>query len=102
MAKLFDLARMTTATTGTGTVTLGSAVTGFLTFALAGVSDGDVVDYAINDPGTAPTASEIGTGTYTAAGTTLSRTPTKSTNSNAAINLSGNAHVFICPRAETL
>lgn len=102
MASLFDLARMTTSTTGTGTITLGSAVTGFLSFSGAGVTDGTVIDYAINDPGTSPTASEIGTGTYTAAGTTLTRTVTKSTNSNAAINLSGNAHVFICPRAETL
>ena len=100
MAKLYDLARMSTATTGTGTITLGAAVPGFLSFALASVQDGDVIDYAINDFGNP--ASEIGTGTYTAAGTTLTRTPTKSTNGNAAISLSGNAQVFICPRAETL
>ena len=102
MAKLYDLARMTTATTGTGTLTLGSAVTGWLSFAGAGISDGDVIDYAINDPGTNPTATEIGTGTYTASGTTLSRTVLKSTNSNSAINLSGNAHVLITPSAESL
>src|SRR5450755_2494237 len=100
MAKLYDLARMSTATKGTGTITLGAAVNGFLSFALAGVQDGDVIDYAINDYGSL--GSEIGTGTYTAAGTTLSRTPTKSTNSNTAISLSGNAQVFISPRAETI
>lgn len=98
MAKLYNLARMTTTTTGTGTITLGSAVAGYLTFAQAGVADGDVVDYAIKDGND----SEIGTGTYTSSGTTLTRTVTKSTNSNAAINLSGAAEVFITPRAETL
>ena len=98
MPKLYNLARMTTATTGTGTITLGAAVSGYLTFALAGVSDGDVVDYGIKDGAN----SEIGTGTYTASGTTLTRTVTKSTNSNSAISLSGSAEVFITPRAETL
>jgi hypothetical protein len=98
MAKLYNLARMTTATTGTGTITLGSAVSGYLTFALTGVANGDVVDYAIKDGSN----SEHGTGTYTSSGTTLTRTVTKSTNSNAAISLSGTAEVFISPRAETL
>lgn len=98
MAKLYNLARMTTTTTGTGTITLGSAVAGYLTFAQAGVANGDVVDYAIKDGND----SEIGTGTYTSSGTTLTRTVTKSTNSNAAISLSGAAEVFITPRAETL
>lgn len=98
MAKLYNLARMTTATTGTGTITLGSASSGFLTFALAGVVNGEVVSYGIKDGA----SSEIGTGTYTSAGTTLTRTVTKSTNSDAAINLSGTAEVFITPRAEDL
>lgn len=98
MAKLYNLARMTTATTGPGTITLGSAVSGFLTFALAGVANGDVVAYAIKDGA----SSEIGTGTYTSAGTTLTRSVTKSTNSNSAISLSGTAEVFISPRAEDI
>jgi hypothetical protein len=98
MGKLFNLARMSTATVGTGTITLGSAVSGFLTFAGAGVSNGDVVSYAIADGSN----SEIGTGTYTSAGTTLTRTVNKSTNGNAAISLSGAAQVFITPRAEDL
>lgn len=96
MAKLYNLARMTTATTSTGTITLGSAVSGYLTFALAGVANGDIVSYGIKDGAN----SEIGIGTYTTSGTTLTRTVTKSTNSNAAINLSGTAEVFITPRAE--
>jgi hypothetical protein len=96
MSKLYDLARMTTATTGTGTITLGSAVSGFLSFSGAGVSDGDVVSYGIKDGAN----SEVGTGTYTASGTTLSRTVTKSTNGNSAISLSGTAEVYITLRAE--
>jgi len=98
MAKLFNLARMSSATAGTGTITLGSAVPGYLTFAQAGVSNGDVVDYAIKDGSN----SEHGTGTYASSGTTLSRSVTRSTNSNNAISLSGTAEVFISPRAETL
>jgi microcystin-dependent protein len=96
MALLYNLARMTTATTGTGTITLGAAVSGFLSFANAGISDGDQVSYAIRDGGN----SEIGTGTYTAAGTTLTRNVTKSTNSNNPLSLSGSAEVFITARKE--
>jgi hypothetical protein len=98
MAKLYNLARMTTATTGTGTITLGAAVSGYLSFSQSGVADGTTVSYGINDGAN----SEVGTGVYTASGTTLTRTITKSTNSNAAINLSGTAQVFITPRAEDI
>ncbi len=98
MAKLFNLARMTTATTGTGTITLGSAVGGFLSFSSAGVLDQDIVYYAINDGSN----SEEGTGVYTASGTTLTRTVNTSTNGNSAINLSGNAQVFVAALAEGL
>lgn len=96
MAKLYNLARMSTTTTGTGPITLAAAISGFLSFSDAGVADGDVVGYAIQDG----TASEIGYGTYTASGTTLTRTVRKSTNSDLAINLSGGAQVIITPSAE--
>lgn len=96
MAKLNNIARMSTATTGTGTLTLGSAVTGFISFASAGVSNGDVITYAIEDGNNR----EIGRGVYTSSGTTLTRSVLKSTNSNSAINLSGSAEVFITAAAE--
>jgi hypothetical protein len=91
MAVLVNRAKMSTATTGTGTITLGSAVSGFQTFADAGVTDGQTVRYVIEDGANF----EIGNGTYGASGTTLSRSVLESSNSDAAINLSGNAFVFI-------
>lgn len=99
-ANLLNLARMTTATTGTGsTITLGSAVTGFLSFANAGAVNGQTYSYAIRDGSN----SEVGTATYSTTGPSLtSRTVTKSTNSNAAINLSGAAEVVITVRAEDI
>lgn len=96
MARLRNLARMTTSTTGTGTITLGSAVSGFLSFAGADVTDGATVTYAITDGSN----SEIGRGVYTSSGTTLTRSVIKSTNSDSAISLSGTAQVMITPAAE--
>lgn len=91
---LTNLVRVATATTGTGTMTLGSAVTGFLS--VPGGLDGKSVTYEIADPGTAPTAREIGRGVYTASGGTLTRvTVFSSTNGGSAINLSGNAYVSL-------
>ena len=92
MVKLVNRAKMTTATTGTGTITLGSAVDGFQTFTAAGVANGDTVRYCIED-GTS--SFELGSGVFTASGTTLTRVVSESSNSNNAINLSGDAIVFI-------
>ena len=98
MAKLFNRAKMTTATTGSGTVTLGSASNGFQTFAAAGVSNGDVVQYVIEEGANF----EIGTGTYSSSGTSLTRSPTESSNSNNAITLAGQATVSITAVADDL
>ena len=69
MASLLNRARMTTSTAGTGTVTLGSAVTRFASFAEAGAADATVYHYLIEDGDDF----EVGLGTYTSAGTTFSR-----------------------------
>ena len=98
MAKLFNRAKMTTSTTGSGTVTLSSAANGFQSFADAGVSDGDVVQYVIEEG----FAWEIGTGTYSASGTSLTRTPSESSNSGSAISLGGTAKVSITTVAADL
>lgn len=98
MAKLYNLARMTTGTTGTGTITLGSAVTGWLSFANSGVQNGDTITYAIVEGNNR----EIGRGVYTSSGTTLTRSVLKSTASNTPITLAGNAVVFITAAAEDI
>lgn len=98
MAKI-DIVKMTTLTTGTGTITLGSAVAGFLTIASYSPTDGTVFTYTIRDGNN----TEVGVGTYTVSGTTLSRDRViASTNAGAKINLSGSATVAISTSGENL
>jgi hypothetical protein len=91
MPKIVNRAYMTTATTGTGTITLGSAVGSFRSFAASGVVDGDVVRYVIEDGDNW----EIGSGTYAASGTTLTRAVEDSSSGGTAITLTGSAVVFV-------
>jgi hypothetical protein len=90
-----DRVKETTTTTGTGTVTLAGASTGFQSFSVIG--DGNTTFYTLvsgNDW-------EVGIGTYTASGTTLSRdTVLESSNSGSAITLSGTSDVFCTYPAE--
>ena len=69
-AILANRVRVSTATSGTGTATLGAAYSAaFCTFAEAGILDAQVVRYEFEEGNDF----EIGLGTYTASGTTLSR-----------------------------
>jgi hypothetical protein len=102
MAKLYNRAGMSTATTGTGTITLGSALTDpkkYLSFADAGVQNLDDLTILIEDG----VEFEISRGVYTASGTTITRdTVLKSSNSNALLNLTGSAKVYIIAAAEDI
>ena len=87
-----DRVQETTTTTGTGTVTLSGAATGFQSFAAIG--DGNTTYYTIAGIGTSEW--EVGLGTYTSSGTTLSRTTVlSSSNSGSPVNFSaGTKNVF--------
>ena len=89
-----DRVKESTITTGTGAVTLAGAVTNFVTFASV-LSDSDTTYYAIVDD--TNNDFEVGLGTFTASGTTLSRdTILASSNGGSAVNLSaGTKEVFI-------
>lgn len=78
---LLDRVRESTTTTGTGTITLAGAVAGFQSFAAIG--NGNQTYYTIADS-TAGTW-EVGIGTYTSSGTTLSRTTVLSSSNAGAL-----------------
>jgi len=94
-----DRVKETTATTGTGTLTLAGAVAGFQTFTSV-LSNGDTTYYGIFESSTGEF--EVGLGTFTSSGTTLARTTIlESSNSGNAVNLTaGAADVFITQPAE--
>ena len=95
-----DRVKETTATSGTGTYTLGGAVTGFETFT-SNLSDGDTTYYACTDN----VDFEVGLGTFTASGTTLARTTIlASSNSGSAVNWSAGTRTIFCtlPAAKTV
>lgn len=89
MSRLYNRIAFTTATTGTGVLTVGSALINCRTPATAAIPDGTVVSYSIKDG----TAYEDGYGTIGGSGTTLNRAPVDSSNSNNLISLSGAAEV---------
>jgi hypothetical protein len=93
-----DRVKETTTTTGTGTVTLLGASTGFQSFAAIG--NGNTTYYTI--AAQSGTEWEVGIGTYTSSGTTLARTTVfSSSNSGSLVNFSaGTKDVFVTYPAE--
>jgi hypothetical protein len=91
-----DRVQETSTTTGTGTITLAGAVSGFQSFSAIG--NGNTTYYAI----VGGTEWEVGLGTYTSSGTLLSRdTILESSNGGTAVNFSaGTKNVFVTYPAE--
>ena len=95
---LKDRVKESSTTTGTGTFTLGGATTGFQSFSAIG--DGNSTYYSIVNASAGEW--EVGIGTYTASGTTLSLdTVLESSNSGSAVDFgAGNKDVFVTYPAE--
>jgi len=100
---LNDRVKETTTTTGTGTLNLAGAATGFETF-VAGIGNSNVTYYCIAGQGTAEF--EVGIGTVTdASPDTLSRTTIlSSSNSDSAVNFSAGTKDVFCtlPAGKTI
>ena len=90
-----DRVKETTTTTGTGSISLGGAVTKFKTFSSA-LSNADTTYYAIEQQGNT-NEFEVGIGTYASIGNTLARTTIlSSSNSNNAVDFSaGTKNIFM-------
>lgn len=88
-----DRVRQSSTTSGTGTLTLSGAIAGFQDFSVIG--DGNETYYTIVDASTG--SWEVGIGTYTASGTTLSRTQVlESSNGGALVSFSATAKDVFC------
>lgn len=78
-------------TPGTGTITLGAAVSGYVTFLAAFGSTTTNIRYVLEDGSNW----EIGNGTFSTSGNTLTRAVIQSSNSNLPINASSSSTVFV-------
>ena len=98
MPSIADRVQETTATTGTGAVTLAGAVAGYRTFATGFGSSSKTVQYLL----VSGTDWEVGKGTFN--GTTgLTRDFIRSSsNGNNAISLAGTSNVFCTAGAELI
>ena len=89
-----DRVKVTSTTTGTGAMSLGSAVTGFETFA-QGIGNNNTTYYCIFNQGT--TEFEVGLGTLDATSANLTRTTViSSSNSDAAVDFAAGTKDVFC------
>jgi hypothetical protein len=90
---LKDRVKETTTTTGTGTITLAGAVTGYQSFSAIGNANSCYYTIA----GQTGSEWEVGIGTYTSSGTTFSRdTVLASSNSGSLVNFSAGTKDVWC------
>lgn len=90
---LKDRVKEQSTTTGTGTLTLSGAFDGYQAFSVIG--NGNVTYYTIYDPASGDW--EVGYGTYTSSGTTLSRTVVyDSSNSGSLVNFAAGTKEVFC------
>jgi hypothetical protein len=93
-----DRVQETSTTTGTGTITLAGAVSGFQSF--SSIGNANTTYYAI----VGGTQWEVGLGTYTLSGTTLSRDTVLASSTGSKLDLAaGTKNVFVTyPAAESV
>jgi hypothetical protein len=83
-ASFFNMVKQTVsavASGGTGALTLATAEAGYISLATAGAVDGDVFDYAIQEAA----KFEVGRGTYSTTGPTLTRTTVHISSAGAGV-----------------
>lgn len=96
--RILNRAKMSVSgTPGTGNITLGSASTGFMDLATAGISNGDTFPYVIEDSSNW----EIGIATYSSTGPTVTRTTVvaSSAGGTTPISATSAAVIFLAPLA---
>ena len=93
---LYDRVQQTGTANTTVSFTLSGSVTGFQSFAVIG--NGNTTYYSAFDPSG---SWEVGVGTYSTTGPTLTRTTIiSSSNAGAAVTFSGTVNVFVTQPAE--
>ena len=90
---LADRVQETSTTAGTGSFTLAGAASGFQTFS-AGIGNGNTTYYTITLQGGSEW--EVGIGTYTSAGNTLSRDTVLSSSTGSKVSFSAGTKYVFC------
>ena len=93
---LVDLVKITSASTGTGAISLGPAVQGYR--GVEALTNGEVYSYSIQDG----SAWEFGRGTFLSDSSQFIRTPIDSSDGGAAINIKANSQISFVALSEDL
>lgn len=96
-SQLLNRVKVSTSTTGTGTVNLGAASGFFQTFASAGAISGNIYSYLIEDGA----AWELGYGIYTAGSPATMTRVMRQSSTGSILNLSGSATIACVPLNES-